>query len=115
MVKAKNNKVNNHEIHVDKTKNLFDLKERRADLSPAGYANIAERRKNPDTAGDLNTKAGPEFTNKQNESTNDLVDNKKPVIFEEKVLEGRILLAQPLRNFSVFVEIGTIVKPILQF
>ncbi len=71
MVKATNNKVNIHEIHGDLTKNLFDLKERRADLGPAGYTNIAEEKKDPDTAGDLNKEAGPEITNKQNESTND--------------------------------------------
>ena len=29
MVKAKNNDVKIHEIHTDKTKNLFDLKEKK--------------------------------------------------------------------------------------
>ena len=83
--------MNSHEIHVEKTKNLFDLKERETDkLGPAGYTKIAVEKNFGKSAGDIYREEDSENTNKQNDSTHDhrLVDDpliEKPVLCSDKV------------------------------
>ena len=70
MVKAVNNTINIKEIYTEKTKNLFDLEEKKAcERSPAGYPIIAVVKNEQNRTSGIYRDTSPKDTNKHKDST----------------------------------------------